>query len=121
MKRTGWNWNPKDTGVYFVAASADKIVTCMDSTESILIAVNEIGDEDIPILEDAIAKGKRLFIDSGVFWLANSYARDKGISMDAALAMAPSEFPDFPKLLEKYKRLIDKIGDKAWGYIEVDQ
>lgn len=121
MKRTGGKWDPSDTGVYFIASPVDTIETTIDSTESILIAVNELADEDMPVLEDAIARGKRLFIDSGIFWLTNSYARANGISMDQALAMAPSEFPDFPRLLDKYRRLIDRIGSQSWGYIEMDQ
>tara|TARA_B100000459_G_scaffold52626_2_gene28153 strand:- start:8429 stop:9328 length:900 start_codon:yes stop_codon:yes gene_type:complete len=122
MKHSGGNWNPKEENVYFIASNVNSLQHGVKSHNYILVAVNELNtDEEIKQVEDWADEGKRVFIDSGVFNLANSHAKNNEISMDAALSMAPDDIDGFKDLFEKYCDIISRIGDKVWGYIEVDQ
>lgn len=122
MKNTGGRWDPKEEGVYFIASNVNSLVHGVKSHDYLLVAVNEIStDEDILQIEKWCDEGKRVFIDSGVFNLANSHAKQHGMSMDQALALAPDQIDGFAELLERYCSLMKKLGDKVWGYIEVDQ
>ena len=63
----------------------------------------------------------RRFIDSGVFNLSTRHAAKHDLTMDQALALAPTEIDGFDELFAKYVRLVTELGDKVWGYIEIDQ
>jgi hypothetical protein len=62
-----------------------------------------------------------LFIDSGVFALANGHAVEHEITMDEALSLAPTEIDGFDELYKRYCSIIETLGDLVWGYIEIDQ
>lgn len=122
MKKTGGNWNPKEENVYFVASNPSTLIQARPLTDHLLVAVNELhSDESIRFIEESCDMGKRLFIDSGVFNLANSHAKTHNMRMDEALALAPDEIDGFADLFERYCKLIKRLGNKVWGYIEVDQ
>ncbi|MGA1041540.1 MAG: hypothetical protein ACO311_05975 [Burkholderiaceae bacterium] len=122
MKYTGGRWDPKEENVYFVASNPSVMQQARNMTNYLLIAVNELhSDESLSFVEECCNMGKKIFIDSGVFNLANSHAKAHGMRMDEALALAPDEIDGFAELFERYCRLIKRLGDKVWGYIEVDQ
>ena len=122
MKHTGGRWDPKEENVYFIASNVNSLMHGAKSHDYLLVAVNEIAtEEDLYWIEKWCDEGKRVFIDSGVFNLANSHARAHNMRMDEALALAPDEIDGFPELFDRYCKLIKRLGDKVWGYIEVDQ
>jgi len=124
MIKTGGNWDPQEKNVYFLATSPSyfKANEVEKFYEHILCAVNEIKNaDDEQYILDCVNQGKKLFIDSGVFNLTNQHARNNNMTMDQVLAMSPEELDGFDALFEKYTRIIKEIGEKAWGYIEIDQ
>lgn len=122
MIHTQGNWNPNDRHQYFVAGSTDDLLRAREWTPNLLIAVNELSsDKDLHEIEKLCAGGAKVFLDSGVFWLTNQHARANSVSMDEALALAPDQIDNFDWLLERYRHVVDRIGDKVWGYIEIDQ
>jgi len=121
-KKTGGTWDPAERNVYFIASNTVQLDACSNVTDHFLIAVNEIATvKDKDLLLKWLDEGRKVFIDSGIFWLANGHARRNGISMDDALRLAPEELDDFEKLEEKYIKLLTEVGDRAWCYIEMDQ
>lgn len=122
MKRTGGDWDPKEENIYFIASNVNSLIHGGKSHDYLLVAVNEINtDQDMEWIERWCDQGKRLFIDSGVFNLANSHAKNHDMRMDQALALPPDEIDGFTELFDRYCKLIKRLGDKVWGYIEVDQ
>lgn len=122
MNRTGGDWNPRAWPIYFAASNMDVIQRCQHVNTNMLIAINELrGEEDIGVLATLIDKGISIFVDSGVFWLSTQHAKRNGIRMDEALALAPDEIDDFDWLFDRYVKLLRNIGDRVWGYIEIDQ
>jgi hypothetical protein len=124
MINTGGVWDYKEQNVYFLAGSPsafNKQDVC-DYYDHILTAVNEIHNaDDEQFLLDAVSRGKKVFIDSGVFNLTMQHSRANNISMDKVLALSPTEIDGFDNLFDKYTRIVKEIGDRAWGYIEIDQ
>ncbi len=122
MKRTGGRWDPKEQNVYFIASDVGSLIEGAKASDHLLVAVNEIGgNEELERLEGWADKGKRVFIDSGVFNLANSHAKKHDMRMDVALGLAPDEIDGFPALYASYVAMMKRIGPKVWGYIEIDQ
>lgn len=124
MIKTGGVWDYKEKNVYFLATSPSsfKKQEVLNFYDYILCAVNEIKNaEDEEFIEEAVRSGKKVFIDSGVFWLTNQHARNNNMTMDQVLAMPPNELDGFDDLFDKYTRIVKEIGEKAWGYIEIDQ
>lgn len=125
MIKTGGNWDKNDRHVIWLAASADTMEWGgVDKTHPWgLVAVNELNNEDsIDRIEDLIVnKGVHILLDSGIFWLTNEHKRKHGITMDQALALSPDEIDGFDKLWDKYVRINKRLGDKVWGYMELDQ
>jgi len=124
MIKTGGVWDPNEKNIYFLATSPSSFKR--DEVEKfydyILCAVNEIkNSDDEQYILDCVLKGKKLFIDSGIFNLTNQHARNNNMTMDQVLAMAPDELDGFDALFYKYTRIVKEIGEKAWGYIEIDQ
>jgi len=120
MKATAGNWSPDEENVYFIASSTGNLDN--DSHDHILIAVNEIMTEGgLDVIKRFISEGKSVLLDSGIFNLTNEHVRKHGVTMDQALALPPDEIDGFDKLYKRYREIIDEIGDKVWGYIELDQ
>lgn len=87
-----------------------------------LVAVNDLyGDGGDRVLDTLIGRGHKVLLDSGVFNLTNDYMRSTGCSMDEALTVAPDQMPGFDRLFDRYVEIVDKYGDRLWGYIELDQ
>lgn len=123
MKPTGGKWDKNERNIYFNAGSISMHNDIQHLSKHLLIAINEIGENetDIEEIEALCDSGHRVFIDSGVFWLTNEHARKNDVTMDVALSLAPEEIDDFDWLFEKYVKVITRLKDKVWGYIEIDQ
>lgn len=119
---TGGDWNPSDWPTYFVASNVQTLRHASPATTHMLVAVNELHNKrDMEGLHMLLGMGKRVLIDSGVFWLSTQHAKKHSLSMDQALSLAPDQVDDFDWLFEQYTTLLRDLGDKVWGYIEIDQ
>lgn len=88
----------------------------------LLIAVNELeAATSVAQVKRHAEAGKHVFIDSGVFNLTNVHARRHNVCMDEALTLAPEQIDGFEDLFVRYVELVRDLGDKIWGYIEIDQ
>lgn len=121
MIRTEGRWNPKEESIYFVATSGTHIKIAKKSSKNVLIAINEIKENNLDAIHDQADSGSNVFIDSGVFNLTNEHMRKTGITMDEALALPPDEIEGFDKLFDSYIDIITQLRSKVWGYIEIDQ
>lgn len=88
-----------------------------------LTAVNDAltDAEAVTSIEEPIARGSALFLDSGVFNLTMSHATAMGLSMEQALSTPPERVAGFDDLFARYVTLTRRYGDQLWGYIELDQ
>lgn len=121
-KTGGGAFDPSDRWVYFIASNVERMKFGSQAHDHILVAVNEVNTpRDEEIVEGWIDSGKRVFLDSGIFWLTNEHARANNVSMDIALGLAPDEIDNFDWLWNRYTKLVTRWGDRLWGYIELDQ
>ena len=122
--KTGGNWDKNDRPVIWLAAATSAVRTgdIPRSHNWALIAVNEINNQkDVEFVEKMIDDGCHLLLDSGIFNLTNEHKRKHGITMDEALSLSPDEIDGFDKLWDRYVALVRRLGDKVWGYMELDQ
>lgn len=119
----GGRFNPREKNIYFIAGNAGSFEKAWEINHHVLIAVNEIaGEESRNFLEHvALDQRKRLFLDSGVFNLAMTYARKHKVSHNVGLSMAPDDIDGFSDLFEKYVETVKSYAKHLWGYIEIDQ
>lgn len=121
IKTGGGLFDPAEEHAYFLAASADRIHHSSDHFNHLLIAVNSLSsDKDHERLDGWIAKGKKVFLDSGVFNLTTTHANKRGLTMDTVLKLPPQEVDGFEDLMLKYKKLLQRLEKKLWGYVEID-
>lgn len=121
IKTAGKQFDPHEGQIYFVASSPDRLGSAFGVNTNMLIAVNEITDRALALLQEFMAADVKLFIDSGVFNLTNEHARKHDCSMNDALGLAPDQIDGFDELFKKYVRICGSIGADSWGYIEIDQ
>jgi hypothetical protein len=122
IKHTGGGaFDPQEGNTYFLASNIGPLTYGALAYEHLLIAVNEISSKDIPTIEGWMAEGKKVFIDSGVFWLTQEHKKKHGISMDEALGLAPEQIDGFDQLFDKYVSTVSRLEANCWGYIELDQ
>jgi len=108
--------------IYFIASHPNRLEAALGFNRHMLIAVNEIksSSDEARVLK-FIESGVTLFIDSGVFNLTNKHVRAHGCTMDEALGLAPEQIDGFAKLFDRYVEVCRSLGEKSWGYIEIDQ
>ncbi len=123
MIKTAGSWDAAAGSVYFAAGQLYTVAAVVnDGCRFVLVPINELNTEaNIEQVVSLLDRGAHVLIDSGVFDLANTHAEKAGISMDAALATRPDDIPGFDELLQRYLKVLRLIGDRAWGYIEIDQ
>lgn len=118
-------YGSKDDPIYFLAIDEDRTGELLHYGQPhlypyLLAAVNEIDPGFERMIQETMDRGVKWFIDSGVYNLAVTHARNHGMSMDQALALPPEEVDGYHQLFEKYVDLLRRIGDRSWGYIEID-
>lgn len=118
----GGRFDPSDRHVYFLAASADRQQFGASQHSYLLIAVNELQHaQALGFLEQWLADGCKVLLDSGIFWMTNLHARAHGITMDEALQLPPEDIDGFDTLWSQFLELVNRYGDDLWGYVELDQ
>lgn len=121
IKTGGGLFNPHEQNVYFIAAQTQHLEVAFPFHKYLLIAVNEITTEGhIQTIETWMNQGAKIFLDSGVFFLAMEHARKHGLTHDEGLNTPPQQIDGFETHLEKYLMLVKRLGAKLWGYVEVD-
>lgn len=121
-RKTGGVFNPADQCIVFLAANMDRQKDIVDIHDYVLVAVNELNSpEQLAMVDEWVENGRKVFIDSGIFWLTNEHARKHNVRMDEALSLAPEEIDGFDALWDRYLAILDRFGSRAWGYIELDQ
>jgi len=119
---TGGSWDADDWPVYFLAGYAMRSVNNRAITRSRLFAMNELAGEPVrQVARGLIQRGVRLFIDSGVFDLAQRTAAERNCTFAEASALPASQVPGFDALRDLYITVLQEFGDVCWGYIELDQ
>lgn len=122
IKTAGQAFNPTEGNVYFIASNVERMIHGSPAHSHLLVAVNEMKSEkDIATVEGWINQGKKVLIDSGIYFLAMEHATRHGVSHDEGLNLAPDQVDGFDNLLKRYLYIINRFGDRAWGYIELDQ
>ena len=124
VKRTAGNFDRGDWPIYFIATIVEYVRSCSHLHPYFLMAVNELRDDYIDYLESFCLNGGVFYIDSGIHNLTMDHVRkhaDAGLTMDQALALPPDEIDGFEKLFARYLKIIERLGNISWGYIELDQ
>lgn len=118
----GGRFKRADCPIYFIATGMHGLLQVAGIHPFTLIAVNELqGDGALAKFEEMLDMGTTVFLDSGIFNLTNAHKRAHDISMNDALALAPSEIDGFEQLYERYCYIVEKYQDRLWGYVELDQ
>ena len=122
QKTGGGTFDPSVEHLYFLAANMERLRHVQALRPNLLIAVNELQSaESSNELDEFLDAGITVFLDSGIYNLAMEHARKHGTTHDAALGLAPDEIDGFYDLWERYLTLVERYGDRLWGYIELDQ
>lgn len=108
-----------DLHQYFLAGNMSDL-TLFDGKYQ-LIPLNEVkSDLDVERLLGVLDSGKKVLLDSGVFALAQDFARDNGVDFQDALTVHPSKIPGYALLESQYRKVFEKVRSKIWGVIEID-
>lgn len=122
IKTTGGTFDPKESNIYFLASHVHILEEAKHAHNYLLVAINDIqSDGDLDTVEGWCDSGKKVFIDSGIFHLTQEHCRAHGTTMDQALALSPQEIDGFDQLLQRYLQVYQRLKDKCWGFIELDQ
>ena len=125
IKQTAGTWDRRIAPRYFIAGDVHHIMQgsglkgpfLSDVLIPVADLISERQENDLRTLLDA---GSAVLIDSGVFTLANSYASKHKIDVIEALTMPPERLDGYKALLDRYRVIMGRYGDRAWGYIEFD-
>lgn len=130
MKRTGGRWDPiRDRHVYFLAGDywlRPNYFTLRDEVDDaenyLLITTADVEKDGVARSRfvQIVERGCSVYLDSGVFSLANTYATTMGISLPEALAVHPTHMSGFTDLYRTYEGLLTEYQDRLWGYVEFD-
>lgn len=118
-----------DRARYFLAVQPiylpDLAEDCHD--DSILFALNYIASKNGKLKDGMIDEikrlaeaGKKVYLDSGCYTLANDYAKEHGRMAGDVFMSTPSTLPFFEKWFGIYKEIVPKLAPYLWGYVEVD-
>jgi hypothetical protein len=124
MKQTGGVWDPTRWPLYFMAANLETLNhASLDASDNLLCAVNDLMEagKAPEFMDQLIARGRKVFLDSGVYWLATQHAEANHLSMDEALGLAPEKISRFDELFGHYTETVQRYEQNLWGYIEIDQ
>lgn len=123
MKATGGAWDPAVRPLYFAAAASTALPLSERMPGNVLIAVNDVMTDKAERVALAwpIESGRRVLLDSGIYAMTQAHSRAHGMSMAEALALHPAQIDGFTELHARYCELVNRYGDRLWGYIELDQ
>lgn len=121
MIRTAGRWDPQAGPTYFIAGGVGDFKAAWPVGRNLLVAVNALNNGTaMAEVEAMIEAGASVLVDSGIFDLANQHAIKHDLRLEQAFGLAPHQIDGFADLLSKYTDLLTRLGDKVWGYIELD-
>jgi hypothetical protein len=119
--KTEGRWDRDDRFIYFLASGPSTLKWTGRSTRAVLVAVNELRTaEDMNVVRDLLDQDVQIMLDSGVYSLAMETAKRRELSHDEALRMPLHEIDGFDDLYNRYLELVDDLGSRVWGYVELD-
>jgi hypothetical protein len=115
----GGRFDPDEPFAFFMAMANADVAT----HPWLLMALNDVlNDSGVDALRARLdLPGSRVFLDSGVFWLASTYAKANNIDLADAFQIEPETMPGFDRLVTAYVDLVRQAESKLWGYVELDQ
>jgi hypothetical protein len=118
----GGQFDANDKNRYFLAGAPDAFLRGNVAHETILVAVDALGSERARATFDALIETGRytIFLDSGIYALAMQHAKLYGLSHNEALNLAPENVQGFDQLWKDYHEIVNRFGDRLWGYVELD-
>jgi hypothetical protein len=122
VRRTGGaTFDRTEEVTYFLAADPKSLNEASAHYGHLLIAVDQLrSDKDLAIVEGWCERGVKVLIDSGVFALANKHATTHDIPLSEALKLHPSRLDGFDWLWKRYLEVVERVGERSWGYVELD-
>lgn len=121
LRTGGGAFDSQISPLYFIASNPSRLNLAAEVNSHFLIALNElVSQRDMESFQAWLAAGKMVFLDSGVYHLAMSYARQHNLSMNAALGAPPESMEGFEGHFERYVALVRRYESQLWGYIEID-
>jgi hypothetical protein len=125
VKATGGVFDPAQRPLYFLAGqwSAGSFPPDPDRPANMLVAINDLATPKAEAANLAVHldAGRRVLLDSGVFDLAWSYAREQNITLADALSVKPEDMTGWADLYARYTSVVSRYGDRLWGWVELDQ
>lgn len=124
VKKTGGGaYDPSSRQLYFAAGTAWTPGSPVNWPPNILVAVNDLSSETAERvrLRSHLDRGRRVLLDSGIFWLAQQHRRTRNCSLAESLTLAPEDMDGFAELYDRYVKLVHRYGDRLWGFVELDQ
>ena len=116
---SGGKFDRDDHLIYFLAGSPENLEA--SPQPQVLVAVNELTSPAHFETLDRLLDERKVFLDSGIFNLAMTHARNHDVSHDVGLSMAPEEVDGFDELWDRYASIVTKYADRLWGIVELDQ
>jgi myo-inositol catabolism protein IolC len=124
MKHTAGVWDRSHWPLYFMAANPETLrLATLHESDNLLMAVNEVmaSGNGLEIFEGLCNGGRKVFLDSRVYWLATQHAEANNMNMNEALGLAPERVQGFDQLFNAYVDTARRYEQHLWGYIEIDQ
>lgn len=129
MKRhqTNGNWSHSEKGLYFLALWATDMPRKLSTMpyQKRVCALAEFGlinetDNPAQTTSQLVDAYRHVFIDSGVFTLANAEAKKRKASFEEGLKLKLSDIPLGDKYMAAYMNLCHQVKDQVWGFVEID-
>jgi hypothetical protein len=121
IKTGGGTFERTQTPIYFISSYVSELQKAGWLHGEVLVALNNLNVERLQTVDDWLTRGKRVFLDSGVFMLGMNHGRKHGLSFYQVLQLQPDQIDGYDKLWSFYREVVGRFGDRLWGYVEVDQ
>jgi hypothetical protein len=118
IKETEGVWDIAEAPIYFPAAGS-AVRGARDVVDYCLFNLLDLGDKP-DFIRLTAERSTRIFLDSGVFSIANLEAKRRGIPIYEAFTMQPEEMHGWGPFVESWKRTVSAVRELLWGYIELD-
>lgn len=122
LQETHGVWHISEANVFFSAIVMSHFKIVKDLNSWLLLSVPDIcmSPDGVELVKAYSKGGSNLLIDSGIFGLAATAAKAKGISHVEGLMTPPTEIVGWDKFIGNWKSLISEVKNNCWGYIEID-
>lgn len=116
----GGLYDPTERPIYFIAILLSWGWQTYLKHDYWLLPMNEANEGRYNLIDEAVDMGRVMLLDSGVYSLVASFARDNFLPFNQALSIHPDVIPSFSNLYQDYCEFVAAYEDDLWGYIELD-